>query len=206
MPPSNQFPSPQQSSDQSPYDFFMEPQKTGGRGFGGASGKKLLFIIGAGLVALVLIIMVASLIFSNKDTSTASLIPVAQAQQEMIRVAANGAKNAQATKLQNYSVTVTVSLASEQRDLLAYLKKHGVKVSPASLGLTKNPRTDQALAAAQASSTYDTTYVSVMKSQIDGYEAQINAAKATATSKTQRDLLQKQFNHAELYRSQLLAQ
>ena len=211
MPPvqqPQQFPAPAPAPPEpSPYDFFMEPQKPQKQGLfsGGAGGQKIILIACVVIIGLVLA-GIAAFIASSSKTDPTSLVTIAQTQQEVIRVATDGSKNAKTLRLQNFAVTTAVTVTSSQRELVGFLEKRGTKVKDSSLNVSKNTQTDTALAAAVASNTYDVTFESSMKTELDNYEGQLNEANALATTKAERDLLQKQTISAQLLRKQLLGQ
>lgn len=206
--PQQQWPAaPQQPDQQTPgkYDFFMapqKPQKSGLLGGGGLSGAKL-YLVAAGIVGVLAVIgiIVAAAIGGQKQPSP--LLGIVQTQQELIRVAALGSKSTKSTNLQNFAVTARVSLASEQQAALAQLKKQGISPKTKTLEATKNAKTDQALSAALAANTYDTTFASTMETELDDYQAKLENATALATTTAERALIQKQLGSAELLEKQL---
>ncbi|MDB5182089.1 MAG: hypothetical protein JWP13_852 [Candidatus Saccharibacteria bacterium] len=214
MPPNqNQFPAPLQplppqppnQQEQGRYDFFMSPEKPkkpGLLGSGGMSGKNLMIIVGAIVVVLMIVAVIVASLFGGKKEPLA-LLTVAQTQQELIRVAAEGSKATKSTTLQNFAVTTRVTLTSEQQAVLAQLKKQGVSPKTETLALAKNTKTDQALAAALAANTYDTTFASTMQTELDDYHAKLENASAAALTKAERTMLQKQISSAELLIKQL---
>jgi hypothetical protein len=145
MPPNqNQFPAPQNSGDpeHDPYAFFMEPQKPSkGSLFGGGSNK--LFIIAGAVVALLVIVVVIVMASSANKGKTDELLAVVQAQQEVIRVATDGTKNAHSTTLKNFANTTAVS--SDDNPASPFRNVHGVRCSAAgrllhSNGQVQNPQ------------------------------------------------------------------
>jgi hypothetical protein len=198
MPPNqNQFPAPQNSGDpeHDPYAFFMEPQKPSkGSLFGGGSNK--LFIIAGAVVALLVIVVVIVMASSANKGKTDELLAVVQAQQEVIRVATDGTKNAHSTTLKNFANTTAVSLSSDQHQLLALMLKQGRKVSPKELDLGKNSQTDKALSTAQAANTYDTTFATTMDAEIEDYQNKLDAAQKVASSSAGITLLKKEVANA----------
>lgn len=192
--------------DPNRYDFFLNPNKQSrGNIFGGGSSKKLM-LISAGIVAvLVLVVVVTMAASSNSKSNALPLLSVAQAQEEVIRVAADGTKNAQATSLKNFSVTAQATVTSAQLQVLDLMGKQGTKLKSTDkqLKLTASAQTDKALDAATAASTYDSTYKTIIQSDLDTYENKLDAAIAVQTSKSARSLLQSQHDAAVLLEKQL---
>lgn len=210
MPPLQQFPAPagqnSEQPDQSPYDFFMETQNQQKKKgpFGGGS-KLWLFIIGGIILLLVIIgVVVAAIMSGNKDIGPE--LAVAQSQQEIIRVATDGAKNAKSGNLQNFAQTALLTVTSAQLEYQALLSRYGVKLDPKQLALGQNAQSDKALAAALNVNTYDTTFSSIMKSELDKYELKLNEVASKITDKKDQETIQKQNAGAQLLRAQLLAE
>ncbi len=167
--------------------------------------QKALIILGV-LVAVLILLAVIIAMASGSKNDTLPLVSVAQTQQEIIRVSSDGAKNIRSGSLQNFAVTAQVSLRSSQQEVLSYLKKQGTKVKGKQLDLAKKPATDKALSAALAANTYDATFASVIKTELDSYDQKLAEATAAATTKKEQDLLQKQSVGAQLLRRQLTDQ
>jgi hypothetical protein len=202
MPPNqNQNPSPLPGPGDpghDPYAFFMSPQKPQRPSLLNLGGgkSKVWLIVGGIVFALILIIIGVSVASSAGKSKTLELLSVVQTQQEIIRVATDGTKNARSTDLQNLANTTVVSLSSDQHQLLAVMQKQGTKVSPKELDLGKNSQTDQALSVAQAANTYDTTFASTMDSELSDYENKLDSAAKTATTTAGINLLKKEMDNA----------
>lgn len=204
MPPlqnPNSFPAPPPSTNGgSPYDFFMDSNNSPRSSM--SPGKKLLIIL-AGAIGLLMILATVIAMLSGGSRETPQLISVLQSQQEIVRVAQDGKKNAQANNIKNFSITASASLASAQTELTTYVGKLGTKIGKNELALGKKPQTDTALKAALASSTYDTTYSSIMQGELNSYEKKLETATAAAVSDSERSLLQGYTVGAQLLRLQL---
>jgi hypothetical protein len=204
MPPlqnPNSFQAPPPSNNsQSPYDFFMGSDNTPPKNT--AAGKKLLFMVAMGVGILAALAVLLAVITGGSKASP-QLVSVLQSQQEIVRVAKDGTKNAQATNLKNFSLTASISLTSAQSELTTYINKLGGKVGKNELNLAKNPQTDKALAASITTSTYDTTYTSVMQGELNTYETKLQSATVAALSENERALLQRYIIGAQLLRVQL---
>lgn len=207
MPPNQyQFPAPPpQQPEHNPYGFFMEPPKPQRQLFGGSPLKKYGLLAAILAVVLILIVIIISLATGGNDNN-ATLLGIAQKQQELIRVAADGAKNSKNTSITNFAATTQVSLSSAQQDIIGYMAKRGAKVNDKTLALGRDAQTDKALGAALAANTYDTTFTSVMQSDLTTYKTALDNARTTAATKTEQDLLKQQVTNAELLGKMLVAQ
>lgn len=167
-----------------------------------SAGKKLLFIVVAAVGAMAALAVTLALLTGGKNESP-HLVQILQSQQEIVRVAEDGKKNAQAENLKNFSLTAITGLTSAQGELTTYVNKLGTKIGKGELNLGKKPQTDTALKAALASSTYDTTYVSIMQSELGTYEKKLESATLVSISEGERALLQRYIVGAQLLRLQL---
>lgn len=209
MPPLTQYPAPApQEPEKNPYDFFMEQQKqpkksllSGGR----MSGKKMLLII-SGIVLLLIILGAIGIMLLGPKEDTAPELSVVQTQQEIVRVATDGAKNTKTGNLQNFAVTTSLAVTSSQQEYLGFLASRGLKIEDKELALGHNTKTDQALAAALAANTYDTTFSTIMKAELDSYAIKLQSIANTATSAKAEEIIKKLYAGAQLLRKQLEAQ
>lgn len=178
-----------QEPEGTPYDFFMEsPKSRKGMGFDSSPVKKLVMMVG--LVVVVLSLLAIILALASKPTGNSnSLIAIAQEQTELMRVAADGAKNSHNTDIQNFAVTTQVSLSSTQQKLLNIMAKQGVKTTDKTLVLGHSAKTDQALQSAIAADTYDSTFSSIMRANLSTYVHDLNQEEATATSKAELNVI-----------------
>lgn len=205
QPSAVQYPAPPQQPEQNPYDFFMQQPDAAKKPPFGASGsplQKALFIGGL-LIVLLIILAVIMAMASGSKKDTTPLLSVAQSQQEIIRVSGDASKELRSVELQNFAVTSEVSMITAQRELLAHMDKVGGRPENKLLALGKKSQTDQALSAALAANTYDSTFRSSMTSEFQLYATNLQKASAAATTKSERDLLQKQLSEAELLFKQL---
>jgi len=187
-------------SGHNPYEFIVNPhpQKHGVNLLGGSSLLARVAVIGGGLVVLMIIAAIVISAFGPKS-NTADLIAVAQRQQEISRVAT--AANDQATQqdTKDFVMNVSVSLTSDQKQMLAYLADHGAKkISPKELALDKNPQTDTLLSNAAAAGNYDPTAIQSLTSQLQAYEQQLQTTFQKTKGPNARALLQRCFKNADL--------
>lgn len=200
---------------ETPYDFFMSsqsyqqkkglfsarplPDPSQGRT---ASSNKLL-LIAAGGILLVLVLAVASL-FIPKGNPRLELVAAAQSQNETLRVCNIGAKEAKLQSTRSFVTSCSLSLTSEQRQLLAQLSKAGVDVGGDQLDVGRNAKLDQQLKSASAASSFDEAFVIIAETQLNSYvRAMKRAATAPTTNDIEKTLLTKQFESSQLLLQQL---
>lgn len=183
------------------YDFIMSASKPPKAPIGGGITKdplimKLLLIIG-GAVGFMIIAAVGVNLFLSSKTNLDDLVAIAQTEQEVVRVSVEG-KNANSQPIKNAAMSTQLSVKSQQQAWLTFLQKYRRKVKAEELALKKSTKTDQQLTAAQQTSTFDTTYTTVMRSQLDAYAAQLKQAYSGATNKQERTLLNSQYQGVQL--------
>lgn len=195
---------PPPAGEQSQYDFIMNPQQPKRPGFfagTGTLGRVLLVVVG--LFVLLVLFIGAKNLLAGSNLSVPDMVAVAQDQQEIIHLATNGYQNVDTSDLKNFSVTTELSVTSEQQDLLNYLKTYGHKVSDKQLNLKVSQATDDQLTSAQAASTFDSTYTSIMQNQLTTYQAALKTAFASTKGPKGRALLSQQYTDAGLLLKQL---
>jgi hypothetical protein len=207
MPPSNQFPAPvqppsqpqqPQDPDQTPYDFFMDQQQSRRRNpFSNGFSPKLL-IFGAIGFFVVLMVVALALAATSKQKAPPALLSVAQHQQEIIRLSTEGIKVSKSDTVLNLATTLQLTVTSDQDQVLTQLAHQGVKAKEKTLAADHSAQTDQALSAALASNTYDTTYLSIVKTELDKYQDSLDNAATAAKTQSELKLVQKEAANAKL--------
>ncbi len=192
-----------------PYEFIISPTakpKHLGLRFGNSQNsatKLLLIVAGAGILVIILGVIITS--FMPKSSSTQSLITIAQQQQELMRVAAQGETQATSETTRGLAYTVDLSIGTSQTQILNYLTKHNTKLSVKELGLKQNKNTDATFTAALANSTYDSTFDTVIASQLRTYLSDLRKTY-NATSKTDlKQTLDKSYTSGALLLNQVNA-
>ena len=178
------------------YDFIVN----NGAKKGPAPKNMLLFIIGAAVLLIILAWIILSIAFGGKGGNTAPLITIAQEQTEIVRIATAAAQTNRLTSqdTRNFTRTTQLTVSSDKAQLLSFLKTNGKKLSEKQLGLKHSATTDSALEAASASGTYDTTMTSVLQTQLKAYQASIKQAFTSASSGSEKTLLDSEYKNATL--------
>lgn len=189
---------PNQTNNQ--YDFIFQ-NDVPKRNFGGNNKPKtLLIVIGAAVAVIGLLIIILSLAFRGNGGDTAPFVAIAQQQAEMIRISTPAAKDdilsRQSSK--NLAHNALSVLTSDQKNLLDTLAKSGTKVNKKTLAAKQNSTLDEALEAAKASGTYDSTYVDSMQASLEAYQTSLQQAYQKSHAKIMRELLAKQYDNATL--------
>lgn len=199
-----------QTPEQQPYNprdygFIVDPPKTGrslpGIPLTGGSALKRGLVFGGGIVLLIIIVVIFASLLKSPNKFTA-LTPVAQYQTELVRIASGGENSVSAQPLQNLAYNVSLSLTSDNQQLLTYLGKNGEKLDSKTLALKHSASTDTSLANAKANSTYDSTFAKIIQDDLAGYMQSLKAAYASNPGPNGRKLLNQEYLNAELLLTQ----
>lgn len=202
MPPDNQTPfqpnqpTPTVSPD---YGFIMEPAKPprGGLLNNSSMAVRIAVILGGLLLLLVLFVIFKNLLSSKPKLD--SYVTVAQDQQELIHLSTNSAQQQDlSTNNQNLASTAQLSLSSGQAQVVKYLANNGLKAPAKTLGLKVSKSLDQQLVSAEAAGTYNQTFQSIMKNQLNTYMNDMKLAYNQNKGKKGRALLNNQYTQATL--------
>lgn len=187
-----------------PYGFFMNPEKKSGGKFGALNAnlqgksKKQRIILAAivGGIVMVLLIIIAMVASSGGNGVKTSMLSIAQTQQEIARVSANGNTKSKDLSVKGYATTVEVSMQSGEQQTLAYLKTQKVKPSTKALSAKQDASTDATLKAADQAGTYDNTLVATLEKMVKDYQALLKTTYDSASGSNQKKVLQNLYTQA----------
>lgn len=194
-----------QSGQQSnPYEFIMNPQQPKRRwGLKGSFLTKLA-LIGVGVVLLLVILgAIISTAFRGSTVDIEGLVGLAQTQQELVRLASQGAASTSQSSLRDLSVTTQLSVDTNRLQLLDYLQANGRKVTTKELNAKRDTETDARLAAAVQTSTFDSVYTQTIQESLVIYNTEVEQAQSRAVGKLEKQLLAKTKSAAELLLKQI---
>lgn len=159
----------------------------------------MVVVIGA-VVVIGLIWLILSLVFSSGSDKLTPLVGIAQQQTELVRIteAATGNDDISNQDVKNFAENIQLSVGSDKADLLSFLAKNGLKVKDKQLTAKQSSQTDDALEAATANGTYDTTLTRLLQDQLKAYQNTLKQNYTSTSSTVERDLLSSQYNNAQL--------
>lgn len=205
-PPSYQGPQLTPPVNHDPYGFITDPQKASKAPLlGGNSFFKQIALILGGFVLLLIVLGIILSVALPSSNSTTDLTKIAQSQQELIRISTVGAQQSSSQFAKNLSITSRLSLLTNQGQLLTYMAGTGVKLAPKTLALSRNAQTDQTLAAAQATSTFDIALEQIMISQLQTYQNSLRQEFSKTKNKTLKIVILKNYQSAVLLLEQAQA-
>jgi len=163
----------------------------------GNSKKQRWLMIGAGggLLLIILLLLFSAVFGGNKNQS---LLEVAQAQQELIRVSTLGASKNSSAAARNLAVTTKLTIETNQKEMIDQLKKQGQKTNTKLLDAKKNTQTDATLTQAAQDNRYDEIFTQQVQQQLMDYQQQLKAAYDGTSSKSLKQLLNNEFAEAGL--------
>lgn len=202
MDPYQQYQAPQQGS---PYDFIMNPSKPPKKkfGLGGNNFAMTLALIVGGAFLFMIILTVLLNSFGPKTLSKSDLVTLAQVENELVRVSQSAAASATQQTTKNLAVTIQLSMLSQQQKTLNFLSANGVKVDQKELGLKQDATTDQQLASAKTTSTFDLVFSQLMQDELEAYSKDLKILNGRAANKTERDLTSTFYTQTQLLISQI---
>jgi hypothetical protein len=183
-----------------PYEFIMtsndKPKTSFFKGSLNSASRLLLIVFGVGVIVVILGIVVTA--FQSKNASVSSLTAIAQEQQEIMRVAAQGEHQAASETTKGLAYTIDLSVGTSQTQLLSYLTTRNTKLNVKQLSLKKDASTDTMLAAAQASSTYDSALKKNLAEQLKTYLSDVQQAYKNTTATKLKQVLDSSYTSGKI--------
>lgn len=201
-------PSPIQATNTTgdPYDFILNPQKPSKPKIpvlaaGNSVMQRVIFAVIGLFVLIILAVIALNVLTAGSKEKTQGFLTVAQDQTELIRVATNGTQHASSLTVQSLAQNVQASITSDNTALVTYMKHNGLKTTPTVLGLTQSKATDASLTAAQQNDTYDTTFKTIIQTELTHYMAALQKVYKANPGPKGKALLSKQYSAASLLKT-----
>jgi uncharacterized protein (UPF0333 family) len=155
----------------------------------GLSGKWVLLLIGAGVIA---VIFIAIFFLSAAGGSSQKLQTLAARMQTLQKISEGAEKNIKSGSLRSTNSTLSIFLTNANKDIEAPLAKSGIKVK----GLDKNivkkedgAKVSAALEDARLNATFDRTYAREIGFQLDTLASLMKEIHSTTKSKSLKEFL-----------------
>lgn len=194
------------------YAFFLDEHSKPKSKLGFVTdGSKRTKIIVLAVLSVVLLIagavIVSSLGSSDAEDTSGTYAGIILDQQEILRINTLAQPLVDASSLKYYIPTAQTTIGAAQAELITYAGKHNKAIFPKALSIYKaNPKTDEALAAAQASGTYDATFTSLMGDILNNYQADLQQIRTTTTDPAVQGVISKDYDGATLLIKMLATQ
>lgn len=184
------------------YDFIMSPGKPPKpkKGISSVTSNKffmIILLIVGGTVTLMIVVAVLLNTFFGSKTNLADLVVLTQTQQEIIRVTAKG-KQANDQVIKNAAMSTQLTMETHKKEWLKFLAKYGEEVDDKRLAAKKDTTTDARLKNATLTSTFDSAFTLIARSQVESYGAALQDAHNRATNATERAILARHYQQVEL--------
>lgn len=207
MQPQQPYYGPPQEPVQPNYDFIVNPQQAQKRPprVGGSMLSRIA-LVGVGLVVLLIVFVVFKNLLSGGGNG-AALSEVVERQQSIVHLAtAADLETGISGTTKNFATTSKLVVGSQQYQLLKYMKLNKHKVTSKQLNLKVKKATDDQLASAKASSTYDATFRQILQSELTNYKSSLKLAyNQTPAGSKGRALLDSDYKSALLLETLLSA-
>ena len=187
-----------------PYEFILNPQKPQKPKPLQGSMMRLLLIVGSGVTALVIfLVVIVAFLNSNKSSVTEDMVGLTQIQNEIIRVSHQGTSDSVQQTTKNLAVTTEYALLTQQTATINYLATYGRKLAPKEVALKQNAQTDQQFALAKSTSTFDLVFSQVMQNTLTDYAASLKQVFNRTTNPDTKALLSDYYEQTQLLISQV---
>ena len=202
-------PDPYKTTSNSNYDFILNPQKPK-KAFnigGNSMQKKILAIL-----SILIFLIVGFTIFKNLTTtkvlSISDLTNVVIEQQKIINLVKNDFISSNSTNQFsqaqiNAIATINLTIPSEQKSLINYLKDSSYVIKSSTIGSVKTTSLDTQINNAAASGNLTSTYNSIMKSELNNYLNYLSIGYNTTKGPKGKALLKQEYQNANTLLKQL---
>lgn len=183
---------------QNPYSFITStgpaPKKPL---LGGGSMKSRILLVGGTLLLIIIIFTVVSSLLSGGSKGTISgLKDIIAKQQEIIRIAELGAKDATSVDARNFAKTVSLTVQTDQTKTVEILSSNNGKIIKEEQAASFSSKTDQALEAAKANNQYDTVLKETLTTQLTAYLATLKKTHDGTNGKNTKENLSSSYKNA----------
>jgi len=201
----NQYSAPTNSN----YDFILNPQnpKKSFNISGNSMPKKLFAIL-----SILILLIVGFTIFKNLTTtkvlSISDLTNVVIEQQKIINLMQNDFTVSSSSNQLNQSqinsiTTINLSIASDQKSLINYLKNSSYVIKSSTISSVKTTSLDTQISNAAAAGSLTSTYNSIMKSELNNYLNYLSIGYNTTKGPKGKALLKQEYQNANILLKQL---
>ena len=178
-----------QPDNNNSYDFiFNAPPAKKGPNLGGP--QKILAIVGLFAVVIVIVIVLFSVVFSGGSGGREKLVSVSAHQIELLRVLDIGIDDISSRDLKQRFQTLSTSVTTDSAEVTSLIAARGFEVTRLELNVQKDSTVDTDLQEALERNDLDPAFESAVSSAATDYLASLESALATASTATERDLLQ----------------
>lgn len=192
------------------YDFIMADQKKSKKpnlSLPNDGSKKQKIIVFFGLIGILLVFFIILFAVASRGGENKTMfLGLLRQQAELARVAGLGASEPSVDQsLQNISANVQLVVASDSQQLQQTLAAKKITFKPKDIAKSVNAETDTSLAEAKAAANFTSIYVSILNTQLTDYEDSLQDAYNKTGSKSIKETLTNNYDHAQELKKQLAA-
>jgi hypothetical protein len=163
------------------FDFMLKDQPQQRRGLRLPNFSKPVKIILGVIIAIILLIIGSSALSGRGAGKTQPLLDVLARGQETLRITSYAQQlQLQDPQTQATAATVSSALASDKQQLIAYLAKNNVKVTPKVLAADADKSSDTSLQTAAQNNGADAAYLDYLRTALGKYETDVQRAYQTS--------------------------
>jgi len=185
-----------------PYEFILNPDANKPKRRLGFGKNKLVFtlvfIVGGALLLMLLVTLLLNAL-APKKIGKSELMGLAQTQNELIRISAQGSKDARQQVTKNLATTVQYTMTTQQKKTTSTLGKVGKK----ELALKQKATSDQQLKSAKQTSTYDPAFTKLIEGELTSYANEVKTLFDLASNDKDRDLMSSFYEQTQLLIAQV---
>jgi hypothetical protein len=182
-----------------PYDFLHDSPKPKKSLLPSGNSKIQRIVIALiGAVLLIIIVVVVMSILSGPGKSVVNdMVLAAQQQQELIRIAEIGEKDATTPDTKNFVVSTRLTLESDKIRLHAIVNK-SQKLDDKLLAQGKDSNSDKTLTTAKQTNRFDEVFTELLKKELREYQQTLKRVHDASSNKSNKAVLAEQFQHVGL--------
>lgn len=151
-------------------------------------GLALLFVIG---------VIFMNILNAPGRAAANDLLLAAQQQEELIRLAGIGEKDATSPDTKNLAVNAKLTLQTDRLKLQAIVNK-SKKLDERILAQGRDSSTDKTLAAAKQANRFDEVFTSTLKKELLKYQQTLKRVYDNSNNQTNKQVLAEQYSHVKL--------
>jgi hypothetical protein len=185
------------------YDFILNSGKTTKKSpfpmpSGNSQTQRILIVVGGAVLLLIVGLMLFNLILGGGGSASEKVAQITIDQQEIVRIAERGTKDAVGTDTKAYAQTVKLSVETQQKKLLEALSKQGKKMDSKLLATGKNTDNDKALDSAAQSNRFDEALMKYMRETLAEYQQDLKEAYDQSGNKNTKAALSTAYDDATI--------
>ena len=193
---------PQQNSgnfNQQQYDFITNPASKPKKSLFGLGGgnkmQRIAILLLIGFVLLTVLILAIALIFGGGSDARTELLRVAKQQNTILRLTSNALENSNNTSTRTLATTTEATMITDKGILVSQVAKSG-KVKDEVIAGSINEETEKKLTNAAQNGQYDAVFEGILRTELETYQQQLQAANAASSGETTKNLLAQMFENS----------